>query len=37
VLVGSNYASKGLREKGENVSATADRPFSVCLPILPVS
>lgn len=37
VLVGSKYASKGLRKKGEDASATADRSITVCLPVLPVS
>ena len=37
VLVGRNYATKGLSKKGETAKATADRRIDVCLPILPVS
>ncbi len=37
VLVGSNYATKGLTKKGETAKAKADQPIDVCLPVLPVS
>lgn len=37
VLVGSNYATKGLSKKGEDAKATANQPFDVCLPTLPLS
>lgn len=37
VLVGRNYATKGLSKKGEEAKAEADRRIDVCLPILPIS
>lgn len=37
ILVGSNYASKGLSKTGENASVTTEEDISVCLPVLPVS
>jgi hypothetical protein len=37
VLVGSNYASKGLDKDAEDAKITSDRAFDVCLPVLPVS
>ncbi len=37
VLVGRNYATKGLSKKGKTAKAKADKPIEVCLPVLPVS